>query len=137
MKDWSYYEDPKVTYYGYDYRKEYTDALVQSINDTPMTAADREIAMSKVNQQVREHMLEINKPYRDLKKARIEEFWADAQAELSYDQYLDEGGVSLLRATAYERGHASGFGSIFAELEELSFFAHQIIQSAARKSQIN
>lgn len=136
MKDWSYYRNAEVPYHGYDYQKEYRDSLVRSINDTPMTAVDRKLALNKVSDQVREHMREVNQQYNEAVRAKIEEFWADAQAELAYNFYLDEEGVALLQSKAYEAGHSGGFASIFAELEDLVDFAQQILQSAARKDRL-
>lgn len=136
MKDWSYYENPEVPYYGYEYKENYRSSLLRSINEQPMTAADRRLAMSKVSDQVREHMREVNRPYNEAMRAKTEEFWADAQAELSYNFYLDEEGVALLQSKAYEAGHSAGFSSIFAELEDFVDFAQKILQSAARKDRL-
>lgn len=134
MKDWDYYDKPTVEYYGFDYRKQYRDELIKAINDAPMTKLDRDLALSKVDAEVRKRMYEVNKPYNEAIAALIEEFWADAKAELGYDDFLDAEGIEALESLAYEEGHAYGFSSVFAKLSEFSDFAQKIAQSTLRKA---
>lgn len=134
MKDWDYYDKPSIEYYGFDYRKQYRDGLIKAINDAPMTKVDRDLALSKVEADVRKHMQEVNKPYNEAIGALAGEFWADAKAELGYDDFLDAEGIAVLECLAYDRGHSHGFLFVFSELRDLSSFAQKIAQSALRKA---
>lgn len=134
MKDWKYYNKPSVEYYGFEYRKQYRDKLIEAIHNTPMTKADRDTALRKVNTEVRNHMLELNRPYNAAILELTQEFWADARYELGYDDFLDADGISALESLAYQKGYGSGFSSVFSELQDLSYFAEKIAKSAVRKA---
>lgn len=129
MKSWDYYREPAgIPYFGYEESKAFENDLRAKINDAPMTAKEREVALADVKRQVREHAAEQNKPYNEAKGKLEAEFWADAREELGYTEFLNDEGVSALEYKAYEDGHSSGFPEVFCQLQSLVDFCQKIVK---------
>jgi hypothetical protein len=124
MKPFDYYSNIGVPYPDHHaYRKQ----LIDAIDNTPMTAADRTKAMAEVSKQVLAWMNEQSKPYRNAQAALIAEFWDDCRNELGYHNLLNESGVAALESKAYEDGHSSGFGEVYQRLDELVELTKRIL----------
>jgi len=130
MKNWEYYNKPKdIEYFGYEEKKAFEKALLDEINNSPMTAAEREEALANVKKQVVAHVNEQNKPYREAAAKLQAEFWADAREDLGYDDFLTKKGVEILESKAYEDGHSSGFSEIYGHLQDLTDFCQKIVEN--------
>lgn len=126
MKDFDYYNTPKTKYTSYAEKREYKDALRKEIDDTPMTAKERESALAAISKKVREWEAEQNKPYYAERDMLVEEFWRDARSGMNYPDILDEKGMEILEAKAYQDGHSGGFGDVYHHLNELDDFVYNI-----------
>lgn len=126
MKSFDYYSTNSVEYPN---QSEYRKRLVQVINDTPMTAAERDEALEWVHEEARIWFKEAVKPYRE-EAARLErEFWQDCRGELGYDSFLNSDGVAALEYAAYERGHSAGYSDIYCCLIELAELAEKLVKN--------
>lgn len=126
MKDWDYYSGND---HEYPDRSAYRAKLKQEINDTPMTAEQRNKALNQLQRKVAEWFTEASQPYEECRMARLNEFWKDCREELGYDEYLEPAGIAALEEAAYERGHGHGFYDIFHALEELDDLARVLVKN--------
>lgn len=127
MKVFSYYSTVNIPYFGYDDSVAYRDRLLAEINDTPMTAKDRDAAIKEVKEKVSKYTLEQNAPYREKEGKLHDEFWEDCREEYGYTSFLTEKGWAKLESLAWENGHASGFLDVYYQLGELCEFAEHIV----------
>ena len=123
MKDFDYYRVPNEHYWGYEAKKAFTEALKESINSTPLTAAEREEKLKEVPSLVREEEAKVNKTPRERQAALTEEFWDDARAELGdYPAAAWE----IIRSEAYEQGHAYGYSEVYSKLIDITSFVDRL-----------
>lgn len=127
MKDFEYYSNPTAEYYPNI--KEYKQKMIDEINQSKMTAVERELALAELPKLVREHRIAVNKPYQEEKAKLTDEFWKDAREELGYEKILNKEGVQALESMAWEDEHAHGFASVFARLEELTDFVKVLVKN--------
>lgn len=113
MKPFAYY---RTVIAEYPDRYKFKQKLVDDINNTPMTAAQREAALARVDAAVTEWFKEAIKPYQEESGRLEQEFWDDCREELGYGDMLTPAGLSALEYYAYEKGHAHGFSSVYDEL---------------------
>lgn len=125
MKPWAHYSHNP---HQYPDQADYARQLREEINNTPMTALERETAFAGVQHQANEWFKEAVKPYNAINWERKAEFWADCRAELGYDKFLELTGIEILEAMAYDQGHAYGYSKIFSQLTELVEFLNKIVQ---------
>lgn len=124
MRDWPYYTAPTAKYHGYE--KELAAQLRREIDETPMTAAQREKALKEMTSKVRERLRELNKPHQDEQSRLDAEFWRDAREELGYGKLVAEAGLGVIEGEAYERGHSSGYSEIYNCLLSLIDFVGRL-----------
>lgn len=129
MKDFDYYQNPDMPYFGYEERKQYEQNLRNQINETPMTAYERQEALDQSWKDTREYSNKQNAPYVKKQKDLEQEFWIDAREELGYDQFLSEKGCAILEQKGWEDGHSSGFSEIYGHLYDLTQFAREMIEN--------
>lgn len=125
MKDWDYYSiiDAK-----YPCRGDYKRSLIERIENTPMTKAERDEQMGSLSRAVNEWFMEAVKPYNAEVARKTGEFWADARAELGYDKLFTAKGVAALEHAAWEQGHSAGFSDVWCclcDLVELAQTLHK------------
>lgn len=129
MKDLTYYSTIGIPYFGYDESVAYRNKLITEINDTPMTANDRDAAIKEVKAKVTRHALEQNAQYKQKEGALLDEFWADCREEYDYTRFLTEAGWARLESLAWENGHSGGFSDVYYQLGELCEFAEHIVKN--------
>lgn len=117
MKPWSHY---KVVGVKYPDQYAYQQQLIDEINNTPMTAAQRKAALAEVDSHVCKWFDEAVRPWNAERQRLEDEFWADARAELVYDKLLTDRGVATLEYLAYQRGRASGYAAVYEVLQGLA-----------------
>ncbi len=122
MKDWDYYRVPNEEYCSYEQEQEILKQLIEEINNTPLTALEREKRLKDVKRIVREKVAEIEAPAKEKQAKLTEEFWQDARDDLGYSDWLTPEGQSKLESKAYEEGHSSGYLEVYYKLTELSDF---------------
>lgn len=128
MKDWDYYEKPKdIQYFGYDYQRQYKESEIEKINNTRLTTPERVHLISKLDQQIRDHMREKNAPYNAACAKLTKEFWEDARRDIGYAEHLTPQGISRLESKAYEDGHPYGYSEIYSNLRELWYFVSSMV----------
>lgn len=110
----------------YPDRHAYAKALREEIDNTPMTAKEREEAIKKISERSFNWFNEAVKPYLAEKAKKEEDFWRRCREHFGYDKYLTETGVSKLEYEAYDRGHSAGFSEVYCELCRLVEFIESI-----------
>lgn len=118
---------PKETEYPDRYA--YTKVLLDEIDSTPMTAADRALAIKGVSERVNKWFREQVKPYNNESRRLEGEFWCDCRADLGYDEFLNEDGCQELEHYAWQEGHSSGFPEVYNVLCELAVLAERLVKN--------
>ena len=129
MKNFDYYSKPHATYPNL---RDIKAKLRELINETPMTADQRDVAMGNLCDEGREEFNKQAMPY-NVELAKLDaEFWDDAREDIGYDDFLTDKGVLMIQSEAYDRGHSRGFSCVFGELSKLACFAENIIKESKK-----
>jgi hypothetical protein len=128
VKNFDYYSESNIPYFGYEQQKAYGEVLKAKINNTPMTADARSLALSNLKRDCTVHASEQNKEYYLKSAELLNEFWADARQELGYAKFLNPELCQIVESKAWENGHSNGFQDVFSCLEELVDFAKQVAE---------
>ncbi len=126
MKDFSHYQ--YVRGEGYPNRLEKAKQLKAEINAAKMTAKERQEALDKVGKQSTEWFEEAVKPFMEIERNLITEFWQDCREDMGYTEFLNQFGVEAIEQKAYRDGHSHGFYEIYHTLDNLVDFAKLMIQ---------
>jgi len=120
---WDYYRVSNEHYWGYKAREAFRTALKESINSTPLTAAEREEKLKEIPSLVREEEAKVNEAPRERQSQLTEEFWDDCRAELGdYPAAAWE----IIRSEAYEQGHSYGYSEVYSKLTDITSFVDRI-----------
>lgn len=96
---------------------EFKTVTKKLIDDTPMTAGEREQALSQLKAEATDYK---NKLYRqraaEYAKLR-EKFFLDCRAEMGYDKWLTPRGCERLENEAWDEGHSYGYCEVFVYLQ--------------------
>ena len=133
MKNFEYYQTSKVAYFSKEDQNRYKAELKAVIDNAPMTRAEYDSAIAKLDQDIKKMADEKRRQYREEAEKLRQEFFEDARKDLGYASILDGVGVTELERVAWEEGHSNGFGEIFSKLEDLVDFCKIIIDSANAK----
>lgn len=137
MKDFQYYQTSKIAYFSKEDQNRYKAELKAVIDNAPMTRAEYDSAIAKLDQDVKKMADEKRRQYRAEAVRLKQEFFKDAQKDLGYASFLDEDGVAELERLAWEEGHSNGFEEVYNKLEGLVDFCRIIINSATTKKAIS
>lgn len=126
MKDFKKYRVPAEMFWSSDDQQQYRQSLVDDVNNKPLTAKERDVALKEVDSLVKTKRAEMNKPAIEKQKELEKEFWKDAAKDLGYRRFLTAEGVSQLERRAWDLGHANGFSEVYWHLLDLTVFAEKL-----------
>ena len=126
MKELEYYTTPKAKYYEYGEYKKILSEITERINNTPMTAKDREDALKNAGKEASDKYDKLNEPYKDELVRLRREFESDARQELNLEKLLTPAGITILEREAYEDGHSGGIQSVYEYMQKYTDFLIEI-----------
>lgn len=127
MKPWEEYQYNNDPYPSFQAIKR---ELLDEIDNTPMTKAQREEAGKAAVQKARDRCEEILAPIRKAEKELQATFWKDCREDLGYDKLMSADAVKVFEAFAEEEGHSNGFESIHNWLDRLTDLFKAITKKA-------
>jgi len=119
MKDWDYYIETDVRFYGFKEESTLFSERLQAIDAAKLTGEERETAKRELQPTIRREFRELNAPHRAALRRKQDEFWADAREDLGYTETLSKEAVAAMESEAWEQGHSDGFSAVYVALQDL------------------
>jgi len=119
MKDWDYYTETDVRFYGFKEESTLFSERLQAIDAAKLTAEERETAKRELKPTIRREFRELNAPHRAALRRKQDEFWADAREDLGYTETLSKEAVAAMESEAWEQEHSDGFSEVYIALQDL------------------
>jgi hypothetical protein len=126
MKEFEYYTTPKARYYEYEEYERIRSEITEKINNTPMTAKDREDALKNAKKEANDKYEKLNQPYKDELVELRREFESDARKELNLEKLLTPAGITILERQAYEDAHSYGIQAVYECMQKYVDFLIEI-----------
>lgn len=116
MKNFNYYSIVEVPYTRIS---EFKKLKLKEINEQKMTAAERDLAISELENLCAKKIKENTEEYKKERDKKKNEFWKDCREYLGYDKILTYNGCHILEKFAWSLGHSNGFEEVFNCLSDL------------------
>lgn len=117
ITDFDKYKVPESI--GYPDQWAYRSKLLEEINNTPMTAKERDQATMAVPGKAHAWFLEAVKPYTKAEQVVHTAFINDCRQELGYGGWLHPKGCAAMEQLAWDMGHSSGYSEVYNMLLSL------------------
>ena len=116
MQDFSYYSFTRAPYVT---RKAVEAAMLEKINQAPMTKQERDDALNEMPGQVDAEYIQANRLFREERQAKQDEFWVDCREDLGYSRWMNLEGCRIIEEMAHSKAHAEGYAEIYQHLSGL------------------